>query len=241
MYKKIFLILLFNFQILSAQNIKEVLIVSESWEGYTNKDGSGLYFDIARMIYEPMGIEVKTKTYPYKRSSMMVDRKVADMWLGSYIDEEDYALYPKYHFDREILTAMFKKEKYPNFIDKKSLINIDVCWIRGYNLDEYLNVKVKVNERNDRTTILNALEKDRYDFLLDDKRDMQDAIAKNDFNTSNYNFVEVLEIRLYPGIRNDDRGKELKEIWDERYKNIIKDGSLKKLYIEHDRIKEYLY
>lgn len=241
MYKRIFLILLFNLQILFAQNIKEVLIVSESWEDYTNKDGSGLYFDIVRMIYEPMGIKVKIKIYPYKRSSMMVDRKVADMWLGSYIDEEGYALYPKYHFDREILTAMFKKEKYPNFIDQKSLANKDVCWIRGYNLDEYLNVKVKVHERNDRTTILNALEKDRYDFFLDDKRDMQHAIEKNDFNTSNYNIVEVLEIPLYPGIRNDDRGKELKEIWDKQYENIIKDGSLKKLYMKHDRIKEYLY
>lgn len=242
MYKKLFLFLIFlNIQVLSAQNIKEILIVSESWEDYTNEDGSGLYFDVARMIYEPLGIKVKTKIYPYSRSSQMVEKKIADAWLGSYIDEEDYAVYPHYYFDRDIITAMFKKEKYPNPIGLTSLENKDACWIRGYGLDEYLGVTVKVHERNDRKAILMSLEEDRFDFFLDDKYDMKDALEKNNFDTAKYNFVELLEVPLFPGFRNDGRGKELQAIWDRRFKILMQDGSFEKLYIKHDAIDDYRY
>ncbi len=75
--------------------MKEVLVVSECWIDLTNKDGSGLYFDIVRMVYELVGIKVKIKIFPYNRSSMMVKKKRADVWLGSYLDEEDYAIYSK--------------------------------------------------------------------------------------------------------------------------------------------------
>ena len=113
MLKKIFLFIMFiQIQLFAAPFPKEIFIVSESWEDLTNKDGSGLYFDLARMIYEPTGVSVKIKIYPYNRSSMMVEKKRADVWLGSYIDEEDYAIYPKYYFDHDIVTAMYKKKNF---------------------------------------------------------------------------------------------------------------------------------
>lgn len=241
-YKKLFLFLIFlHVQVLFAQNIKEVLIVSENWDTYTNKDGSGLYFDIVRMIYEPLGIKVKIKIYPYNRSSKMVERKLADAWLGSYIYEEDYALYPKYFFDKDIVTAMFKKERFPNFKGIKSLENREVCWIRGYGMDEYIDINLKKHERNDRKSILLSLEKDRFDIFLDDKFDMQDAIKKLKFDASKYHFVELLKFKLYPAFRNDAKGERLRSIWDEQFKKYLDDGSLKKLYIKNDHLKAFWY
>ncbi len=242
MLKKIFLfIVLTCTHLFASQTLKEISIVTESWERLTNKDGSGLYFDLARMIYAPEGIAVKIKIYPYNRASMMVEKKRADVWLGSYIDEEDYAIYPKHYFDHDVVTAMYKKDKFPKFAGLNSLKNQKVCWIRGYGYEEYLNVPIKQQERNDRKSILQSLKEDRFDIFLDAKFDMLEAIKKFNFDTSGYEFTTVLDFKLYPAFRNDERGEILKEIWDKNFKIFLEDGSLKKLYIKHNLEKYYLY
>ena len=242
MFRRIFLFIIFiQFQLFATQAPKEIFIVTESWEDLTNGDGSGLYFDLIRMIYEPAGISVKIKIYPYNRSSMMVEKKLADAWLGSYIDEEDYAIYPKYYFDHDIVTAMYKKKKFPNFEGLNSLKDKNVCWVRGYDYDEYINIPIKKHERNDRKSILQSLEKDRFDIFLDAKFDMTDAIEKFKFDTLEYGFNEIFKFKLYPAFRDDERGKLFRDIWDKNFKVILDDGSLKKLYIKHKLQEYYLY
>ncbi len=242
MLKKIFLFIIFvQIQLFATQAPKEIFIVSESWEELTNEDGSGLYFDLARMIYEPAGVSVKLKVYPYKRSAMMVEKKRADAWLGSYLDEEDYAIYPKYYFDEDVVTAMYKKKKFPKFDGVNSLKDKDVCWVRGYDFDEYISVPIKKHERNDRKSILQSLNKDRFDIFLDAKFDMNEAIAKFKFDTSEYGFSEILKFKLYPAFRNDERGKILRDIWDKNFKVVLDDGSLKNLYIKYKLEDFYLY
>ncbi len=237
----LFIILILQFNLFANDNIKNVVVVSESWDHYTNKDGSGLYFDIVRAIYEPIGIDVSIKIYPYSRSSNMIKNKKADFWLASYIDEEDYAVYPKYYFDQDVITAMYKTKKFPNFSGEESLRNKNVCWIRGYEIDEYMNVPVIKNERNDRKTILLGLEKERFDFFLDDKDDMQNAIEKNHFNTQGYSFRQLYTFKLYPAFTNDARGKKLRDIWDQRFKELINNGTLKKIYVKNNFSNAYLY
>lgn len=242
MLKKILIfIILIHIQLLAIQTPKEIFIVSESWEDLTNRDGSGLYFDLARMIYEPTGVKVKVKIYPYSRSSMMVEKKLADAWLGSYLEEEDYALYPKFYFDDDIITAMFKKKKFTKFDGLKSLTGKDVCWIREYGFDEYIDIPMKIHERNDRKSILNGLDKDRFDVFLDARFDMENAIQSLKFDASDYEFYEILKFKLYPAFRNDERGKVLRKIWDTNFKIMLDDGSLKKLYIKHKLEESYLY
>lgn len=228
--KLLILILLLQIQIFASQNIKEIFVVSENWDTFTNEDGSGLYFDIVRMVYKDSGIKVKIKIYPYKRSSMMVEKKRADVWLASYLDEEDYAIYPKYYFDEDIVTAMFKKSKFPNFSGVNSLKNKNVCWVRGYSYDEYIDVEIKKHERNDRKSILLSLDNDRFDIFLDDEIDMKAEIKKINFNTSKYRLVKLLRLKLYPGFRNDEKGRILLDIWDKEMKKLIEDGSLKKTF-----------
>ncbi len=242
MLKQVFIfILLLQIQIFAASNVKEIFVVSENWENLSNKDESGLYFDIVRKVYEPVGIDVKIKIYPYNRSSMMVEKKKADMWLASFLDEEDYAIYPKYHFDQDVVTAMFKKSKFPNFNGLQSLKNKNVCWIRGYSYDQYIDIPMKKHERNDRKSILMSLDSDRFDIFLDDEEDMKVEINKIKFNLSTYNLVHILNLKLYPAFRNDEKGQILREIWDREIKKYIEDGSLKKLFTNYKYEKNYPY
>lgn len=241
MFNRILFTILIILQVQLLAIPKEIFVVSEGWKEYTNKDGTGLYFDIVKLVYEPIGIKVTTKLYPYNRAVQMVKKKQADMWLGSYIDEEDYAIYPKYHFDKDILTAMFKKNKFKTFSTIEDLRDKNIAWIRGYGFEDYIDVPMKIHERNNRKAIFKSLEKDRFDIFLDDKYDMAEAIKKINFNTSSYDFVKLLEFNLYPAFRNDNRGKELNNIWDKKIKELITTGLLKKVYKRNNSLEYYPY
>jgi len=242
MYKiLIYLFIFIQVSFASSSNVKEVLFLSEELEDLANKDGSGLYFDIARKIYEPLNIKVTVKTYPYNRCVLLVKQKKADGWLGSYIDEEDFALYPKHYFDADNVTAMYKKDKFPFFEGTKSLAGKNVGWVRDYGYEEYIDEDIIKHERNDRKAILYSLDADRFDVYLDAKYDMEEAIKKLNMDISKYSFYELLSLKLYPAFRKDDRGEELKKIWDKRFEELIKDGSLKTLFIRHDFENFYIF
>jgi len=241
MLKNLLFIILLFMQIQLLAISKEVFVVSESWEEYTNKDGSGLYFDIVKLVYEPIGIKVKIKIYPYTRAVQMVKKKQADFWLGSFFNEEDYALYPKYHFDKDIVSAMFKKDKYKEFKGIETLRNQKVGWIRGYAYDEDIDIPMQINKRNTRISLLKSLKKNRFDIILDDKYDIKHAIKKINFDVSEYAFIEILESNLYPAFRDDEKGEELRKIWNERMKTLIENGLLKKVYVKNDSLIDYPY
>ncbi len=67
-----FFVLLFIFNLsigfVFSQNISEITVVTEEWEDCTNKDLSGLYFDILREVFEPEGISLNIRFEPYARS-----------------------------------------------------------------------------------------------------------------------------------------------------------------------------
>ncbi len=51
-------------------------------------------FNLARAVFEPTGIKVKTKIVPYARSVFLVENTQADAWVGSFLDEQLSPLYP---------------------------------------------------------------------------------------------------------------------------------------------------
>lgn len=242
MYKIfIYLFLFIQIGFASSNNIKEVVFLSEEIDDLANKDGSGLYFDIVRKIYEPLNIKVVVKTYPYNRCVLLVKQKKADAWLGSYIDEEDFALYPKYYFDEDDVTAMYKKDKFPIFEGIKSLEGKNVGWLREYGYEEYIDIDIIKHERNNRKAILYSLEADRFDVYLDANYDMEEAIKKYKIDVSKYSFYELLSLKLYPAFSKDDRGEKLKIMWDKRFKEVLEDGSLRELFISHDFEDFYIF
>jgi len=44
-----------------ARALDTIRVSSEQWDHATHRDGSGLYWDIIRAVYEPAGIEVRER------------------------------------------------------------------------------------------------------------------------------------------------------------------------------------
>ena len=106
MKKAAFLILLLVFcpilQGAEAGGKPEVIVfASEEWANATNKDGTGLYWDIFRAVYEPVGIKTKFIIRSYKGSVILVKKNQADAAVGIHPEKIQGALYSQYPFVKD--------------------------------------------------------------------------------------------------------------------------------------------
>jgi polar amino acid transport system substrate-binding protein len=227
-----------------CDDLKVITVASEEWENNTNKDETGLYWDIIRKVYQMDNIQLKTRIVPYARSVHMVKVKKVDAWVASYIDEETFAIYPKWHFDADIVSALFQKSKFPDWKGVQSLANKTVGWVRGYDYDQYIDVKMKIDELNSRDSAVGMLVKNRIDVLLDALVEIQNELKKKErlkkigFDLNEYRIEQLLQLNLYLAFTKDERGKKLMAIWDKNFEILLKNGSIKKLF-EHYKIKRF--
>ncbi len=228
------MICLLPMKAVALEAIKEIVVVSEELEDGANRDGTGLYWDIVRMVFEPEGIKVIPKTTPYARSVHLVRVKSADAWLGAYLEEEDFPIYPEWHYDADNISAIFKLEDVSEWRGEASLEGKTVAWLRDYDYDQYLGVSVRKKEVNHRKSGLGMLEKGRIDFFLDARADLKAELDKGYLQTGEYGIETFLNLKLYPAFVNSERGRRLQEVWDRRMQELHDDEAFKQLYEKWD-------
>jgi len=227
-------VLLLSCSLMYAKETKEIVIATQSYKGATNRDGSGLYWDILKTVYEPLGYTIIKKYAPYNKAAQMLRSGKADLCLASYKDDKEFALYPKYYFDQKILIAMYNNESIEEWKGKKSLLDLNVGWVRGYDYEKYLNVKVRKQEMSNRTNGIKLLKNERIDVFIDDREDIRPYIARAKLNLKNFTKKIILQLKLYPAFSNNEYGRELQETWDERMKELIKTEAFKELYFNSE-------
>ena len=52
-----------------------IQVYCDDWPGFCHRDGKGVYLDVVRAIYEPLGHEVKLHMVPYKRALAVVSQR----------------------------------------------------------------------------------------------------------------------------------------------------------------------
>ncbi len=229
-----YIVLIVLFAGMNALFAKELTVISESWEGATNHDGSGLYWDIVEKVYEPLGYKVVKKYASYSKSAEAVRMDQADLWLGSYKDEKAFALYPKYHFDQAVILAVFHSELFEQWKGQKSLEGLKVAWMRGYDYSKFLSVNVQSQEVNSLANGLKLLKSERIDIFIDNKKDLLEPMQRYRLDNDNYMKKIILQLKLYPAFSNSKKGKELRKIWDERMKELIEMIDFKELYFNSE-------
>jgi len=229
-YIMIILAILMPAQVSAEEPVTQITFASEEWKNATHSDGTGLYWDIFREVYEPEGIKINPIIRSYSGSVAMVKRQKADAVVGAYIDEIQEAYYPKWHFAVDVVQVIFKKDKIAQWKGQESLKGKKVSWIKGYALDEYLDVPVEKNEFEDRKGALRALDKGRYDFFMDAQGDLIDALKSGIIDTSKYRIETVKQLNLYLAFVKNDKGKKYQEIFDKNFPKLVESGKIKALY-----------
>jgi len=227
--KFVYIILLLT-TLLSSAEPKEIIVATESWKGATNRDGTGLYWDVVQEVYGSLGYKIIKKHKSYNQATEMVRTNKADMYLASYKDEKSFALCPKYYFDQDVILAVYRNDVIEDWQGQKSLEGLNVGWVRGYDLDKYLIPEVNVKEFSSRENGLKLLKSERLDAFLDEREDIQPYLEKVKLDTEAFSKKIVLQLKLYPAFTNNTRGKKLMKIWDERMKALIQTEKFKEIY-----------
>lgn len=220
--------------LLLSQETKEIIVATESWKGGTNRDGTGLYWDILNEVYTPLGYKIIKKYKSYNQATEMVRTNQADIYLGAYKDEKDFAAYPKYYFDQDIVVAVYRKDVIEQWQGQKSLEGLNVGWIRGYDYDKYLNTKVRIKELSTRKNGLKLLKLDHLDAFLDAREDIREYLAKAKLDPEIFAQKIILQLKLYPAFAKNSRGNKLMKVWDERMKSLIKTQAFQEIYFRSE-------
>lgn len=220
----------FPFSAAAQDKPAEVRFATEAWDHATNADGTGLYWDIFRAVYEPEGINVTFSIRSYSGSVELLKRKKVDAVVAAYKDEIEESHYPKWHFAVDVVQALFKKSRFETFDGQKTMAGKKVAWIKGYALNEYLDVPVEKMEFGERAGALKSLDRDRYDFFLDAQGDLIETLQKGHVNAENYRRETIKQLNLYLAFVKSEKGKKLSEIFDTKFPKLVESGEIRKLY-----------
>ncbi|WP_286762198.1 substrate-binding periplasmic protein [Pseudomonas sp. UBA2047] len=210
---------------------KQIQLVSEEWIDYTNSDGTGVAWDVLRKVFEPAGVKVVTQSAPYSRAVGLVKRGEADAWVGSYKEENDDNLYPRWHFDMDHIYALGLASK--PVPTSQNVGKYRLAWVRGYDYGSYLPDVHEFREIQRREGILPMLEHDRVDFYIDSQTEV-DYVLNQSSQPERFRRTHVAELPLYLALARNDQAKALRDLFDKRMAELVRSGELKPIF-EHWR------
>ena len=208
---------------------KQIHLVSEEWLDYTNADGTGVAWDVLRKVFEPAGVKVVTQSAPYSRAVGLVKRGEADAWVGSYKEENDYNLYPRWHFDMDHIYALGLASKPAPTLE--TIGKYRLAWVRGYDYGSYLPNVHEFREIQRREGILPMLDHDRVDYYIDALTEI-DYVLGQASQPERFRRTHVAELPLYLAFARNDQAKALRDLFDKRMKELVRSGELKPIF-EH--------
>ena len=208
---------------------KQIQLVSEEWIDYTNADGTGVAWDVLRKVFEPAGVKVVTQSAPYSRAVGLVKRGEADAWVGSYKEENDDNLYPRWHFDMDHIYALGLASKPAP--TAQNVGKYRLAWVRGYDYGRYLPDVHEYREIQRREGILPMLEHDRVDFYIDAQTEV-DYVLSQSSQPERFRRTHVAELPLYLAFARNGQAKALCDLFDKRMDELVRSGELKPIF-EH--------
>lgn len=211
---------------------------SDAWHDLTRADGSGMYFDLIRRVFAGAGVQVEFEVLPYARAVSAVKAGKADGWVASFLDEQDFPVYPLWHFDRNRQVAVSCPSKVPSLGARAearpaALEGKRVLWLRNFNLDKYLPVKVDFEEVDRVENALLMLKAGRADYFLGAESDVASALGTAGVDRADYRVEFLMHLKLYMAFRDDEKGRFLRDVWDERMRTLRSDPAFLAIYARY--------
>jgi polar amino acid transport system substrate-binding protein len=222
-----------------GQKITSINIVTDEWENCTNANFTGLYFDVIRAVFDQDKIAISIKIEPYSRSIDDVTAKKADMLIGAYKDELSSVLYPKWHLSADDVVACFMKGSITSWNGEKTLEGKRVSWIREYDYDKYIPVKMNPIVVDKRENAINLLVKKRTDIFIDNRYDITATIEGMGLDVGQFDLRLIKYLNLYACFTDNEKGKALAATWDKNMEKLLKSNKIKPLFEEWGMLANY--
>lgn len=221
--------------------VTKIEIITPQWEGQTNEDGTGLFFEIIRRVYDPMGIKVVYRFAPWKRCQTTVTSKDADAMLCVWqIDaQRENQIIPHYPMYVEVTAVIFKRVSIPSWQGIHSMDLKRAVWLRGYDYHTYEPLRnIRFSKWHEVDSYENAwrqLNLDRFDVYLEALIDLEQYIKQNAIDTGLYSKEILGSEKAYISFSNSETSRELIRIFDGQILGLFRSGELEKIYQKWDQ------
>ena len=148
---KYFLSLLFIIALATICTAETITIVADEWppfNGEANSQAEGYMVDIARIIFEAKGIEVKYVTMPWKRAIAGTRQGMYTAAVGASKTDAVGFIFPEEELARNKLAFYVKKDNSWRFKGVESIHQIKLGVIAGYDYRQWLNDYIKEHSNN---------------------------------------------------------------------------------------------
>jgi len=217
---------------LAYKNIDNIIIVAPHWPKFTNHDGTGLYFDLIKLIYENENIQVSFNIVPWARAVKYIETNQADIIVGD--TKDDTALQSNAPLDVETIVAISLKKKAEKWQGISTLENKVLGFIRGYFFKQKIPVNIKDYNFEEAKQGWGMLNKGRIDYYIENYVDALTYLKLNGVTPATYNFNSLWREILFPRFAKTAKGKYLADLYDKKYPEIYADGRLEALYNKYN-------
>ena len=204
---------------------KDVVVATDTWENYTNEDGTGYYLDVLRAVFPAPEYKLKIKRFPYKRALHNVEHDKADITLGvCQGDMPDKFLAMKY-IDIDSVDLLVNKEISDNWQGLKSLKDKKVVAKIGYGFDAFFEVPINYTEKAHLLGMMKMLGAGRVDAVLDYKEGLEGNWEKSKLGKNKYSIVEgVISSKTYFAFAT--KSQDLKNHFLKVFPSLVKSGKI---------------
>ena len=218
-------------------DIKTIRIITPQWEGQTNPDGTGLFFDIVDAVYSPVGIQMVFSFAPWKRCQAIVTQgELADAMLCVWKEHAgcNNQLIPRYPLYVEHTAVVRKKASGIVWQGIHTLDYKRAVWLRGYNYETDPHLKdiqlARWEEADSYEKAWMHLNRDHVDLYIEALIDLEHYICTNGVDRNLYEIKILWSQTSYVAFFDSARSRQMIEIYDKRIKRLIQTGELANIY-----------
>jgi len=213
-----------------AEKPMQVTVATDSWLGYTNRDGTGYYFDILKRVFPEKEWQLQIDIVPFSRVRYLVDHERVDMALGFYSGDTAKALYSGKPVEVDSVDAAITPEMSVIWQGVESLSHKKVQALLAYRYDEFISVPMYYEESSNLLEMLNRVNRGQVDAVLDYKPVILTMVPKLNQPRQFVIVENVFRTEIYFVFADNDRGAELKRHFDVELKKLIDSGELDELF-----------
>lgn len=216
---------------LGGSEIKEVVSVSPEWPTFTNRDGTGLYHEVLRAVFDLYDLPVRHQFVPSDRGDELVRQGAADMMTC-----DDFAVAPlslaRYPMFVSDFYVFFKKDRIGPWKGPESLRGKEIVCQKGYYHDWNFPVPVRIRTSSSGEQALKMILFGRSDFYVDDMTFIEQSIndAETPFDRDEYDMRKAGTRSYHPQMNNSDRGRAIRKMYEDGIIRLHREGELKAIY-----------
>ena len=208
-----------------------VTIETHLWPGFTNADGSGAYFALARLVLPPEQYPLEIKANELGRAWLAVKRGQADLTFGlTQADVRSFGLEASaLAYDTDTIVAVYRPDRLQSTdLTLTRLPSQQLGWEKSYNYAAALGIQAQGFEVQNPAHAIQLLLAGRISVYLAESSDL--AAVAPQLQAAGLQQHWLAEVPVYAGFSPTEQGRQLKAYWDQRVKLLWQNGQMQAFY-----------